>query len=76
MAELERTIILKSSHNLQNIMLMIPCFVCNGHQKYVSSCLNSFHNSVQFSYEIEKEKEISFVEILIIYSGQKIETHL
>ena len=40
------------------------------------SCLNSFHNSVQFTYEIEKENEISFLDILIICSGQKIETRV
>ena len=38
------------------------------------SCLNSFHNSIKFTYETEKENEIYFLEILIVRSGQKIET--
>ena len=40
------------------------------------SCLNSFHNSIQFTYKKEKENEISFLDILIIRSGQKIETRV
>ena len=40
------------------------------------SCLNSFHNSIQFTYKIEEENEISFLNILIVSSGQKIETHV
>ena len=50
------------------------CFVCNGYQEFALSCLNSFHNSIQFIYEVEKENEISFLDILIICSGHKIET--
>ena len=50
------------------------CFVCNGYQEFVLSCLNNFYNSIQSTYEIEKENEISFLDILIICSGQKIET--
>ena len=52
------------------------CFVRNGYQEFVLSCLNSFHNSIQFTYEIEKENEISFIHIFIIRSGQKIETRV
>ena len=40
-------------------------------KNFVLSCLNSFHNSIQFTYEIEKENEISFLDIFIKRSGQK-----
>ena len=50
------------------------CFVRDGYQEFVLSCLNSFHNSIQFTYEIEKESKTSFLDILIIRIGQKIET--
>ena len=52
------------------------CFVRNGYQEFVLSCLNSFHNSTQFTYDIEKENQISFLDILIIRSGLKIETRV
>ena len=48
------------------------CFVCNGYQEFALSCLNSYHNSIQFIYEVEKENEISFLDILIICSGHRL----
>ena len=32
--------------------------------------------SIQFTYEIEKENEISFLDILIIHSEEKFETRV
>ena len=79
MVELERAVIPKLSQHLQFLKRYVDdtiCFVQIGYQEFVSSCLNSFHNSIQFTYETEKENEISFLEILIIRSGQKIETRV
>ena len=79
MAELERAVIPKLSQHLQfwkHYVNDTICFACNGYQKFVLSCLNSFHNSIQFTYKIEKEREIFFLDILIIHSGEKIETHI
>ena len=77
MVELERAVIPKLSQHLQYWKRYVDdtiCFVRNGYQEFVLSRLNSFHNSIQFTYKIEKENEISFLDILIIRSGQKIET--
>ena len=74
MVELERAVIPKLPQHLRFWKRYVDetiCFVCNGYQEFVLSCLNSFHNSIQFTYEIEKENEISFPDILIIRSGQK-----
>ena len=77
MVELERAVIPKLSHHLQFWKRYVDdaiCFVCNGYQEFVLTCLNSFHNSIQFTYEIEKGKEVSFLEILIIRSKISRET--
>ena len=77
MVELEGAVIPKLFQHLQFWKRYIDdniCFVCNGYQEFVLSRLNSFHNSIQFTYEIEKGNEISLLDILIIRSGQKIET--
>ena len=79
MVELERAVIPKLSQLLQFWKRYVYdniCFVRNGYQEFVLSCLNSFHNSIQFTYETEKENEISFLDILIIRSRQKIETRV
>ena len=79
MVELERGVIPKLSQHLQFWKRYVDdtiCFVRNGYQEFVLPCLNSFHNSIQFIYEIEKENGIFFLHILIIRSGQKIETRV
>ena len=79
MVELERAVIPKLSQQHQFWKRYDDdtiCFVRNGYQEFVLSCLNSFNNSIQFTYETEKENEISFLDILIIRSGQKIETRV
>ena len=75
MVELERAVIPKLLQHAQFWKCYVDdtiCFVRNGYQEFVSSCLNSFHNSIQFAHEIEKGNEISFLDILIIRSGQKV----
>ena len=79
MVELERAVIPKLSQHLQFWKRYVDdtiCFFRNGYQEFVLSRLNSSHNSIQFTYQIEKENEISFNGILIIRSGQKIETRV
>ena len=59
MVELERAIIPKLSQHFQfwkSYVDDIICFFRNGSQEFVLSCLNNFHNSIQFTYEIEKKK--------------------
>ena len=79
MVELERAVIPKLSQHLQFWKRYVEgtnCFVRNGYQEFVLPCLNNFHNSIQFRYEIEKENETSFLDISIIRSGQKIDTRV
>ena len=58
------------------MLMTLSVFVRNGCQEFVLSRLNIFHNSIQFLYEIEEENEISFLDILIIRSGKKIQTRM
>ena len=61
MVELERIIILKISQNPQFWTRYVDdtiCFICKGCHKYVLSCLSNFQNSIQFTYDIEKDKKI------------------
>ena len=47
--ELERVVIRKLSQHLQFWKRYVDdtiCFVCNGYQNFVLSCLNSFHNFI------------------------------
>ena len=79
LVELEKAVIPTLSQHLQFWKRYADdtiCFVRDGYQEFVLSCLNSFHNSTQFTYEIEKGNETSFLDILIIPSGQKIETRV
>ena len=47
---------------------------CIGCQEHVLSCFNSFHNSIRFTYKVKKQNYISFLDVLIRHSRQKIET--
>ena len=38
------------------------------------SVLNGFHPSIQFTYETEPNNRLSFLDVLIIRNGQRIET--
>ena len=48
--------------------------LCIGCQEHVFSCLNSFHNSIRFTYKVKKQNQISFLDILIRHRRQKTET--
>ena len=57
MVKLERTVFPKLSQHLQFWKRYADdtiSFVSVGYQEFVLSCLNSFHNSNQFTYKIEK----------------------
>ena len=62
--ELERAVIRKLSQHLQFWKRYVDdtiCFVRNGYQDFVLSCLNSFHNFIQFTYEIENRMKYLFL---------------
>ena len=66
MVKLERAIIPKLSQHIQFWKRYVDdtiCFLCNGYQEFVFSCLNSFHNSIQFTYmKLKKKMKYSFLK--------------
>ena len=42
--------------------------------EYVMSILNSFHNNIDFTYELENNSTISFLDVLVIREKETIET--
>ena len=42
------------------------CFVNSNSISHALESLNSFHSNIKFAIEIEKEKKIGFLEILLI----------
>ena len=65
MLELDRAVFPKLSQYLQVWKRFVDdtiCFVCDGYQEFVLPSLNSFHNSIQFIYEIEKEMKYTFLK--------------
>ena len=52
------------------------CFIKNDSIDYVFSVLNSFHLSIQFTYETENNNIISFLDIELLLVGENIETRV
>ena len=50
------------------------CFLKEDSIEHVMSVLNGFHASIQFTYETELNKRLSFLNVLITRNGQSIET--
>ena len=49
-------------------------FVKKGCVENVFAWLNSFHKNIQFTYKLENQKKLPFLDILLIRRGTKIET--
>ena len=49
------------------------CFIKNGSVEHVLSTLNNFHSSIKFTYETESGNKLSFLDVLLICSGDNIE---
>ena len=49
-------------------------FVKKGCVEHVLAPLNSFHKNIQFTYELENQNKLPFLDILLIRTGTKIET--
>ena len=39
------------------------CFVKIGSIEYILSVINNFHEKIQFTYEIEKDSKLSFLDV-------------
>ena len=76
MIELERSLI----PNLQKIKFWrhyvddTICFVKIGAIEYIRSVLNSFHKNIQFTYEVEKNAKLPFLDMLLMRNHNDITT--
>ena len=48
-------------------------YVKNGSINIISSEFNSFHPNIQFTYEVEEENKLPFLDVLLIRNGNFIE---
>ena len=51
-------------------------YVKNGSIDIILSKLNSFHPNIQFTYKLEEENKLSFLDVLLIRNGNFIETKI
>ena len=49
-------------------------FIKKGYVEHVLARLNYFHKNIQFTYELENQNKLPFVDVLLIPRGNKIET--
>ena len=47
------------------------CYIKTDSINYVLKVLNGFHRNIQFSYEVERDWKISFVDVLVIRDSSK-----
>ena len=79
MVELENNLIHTLSEHLACWKRYVDDTLClnkNLSIDYVISVLNSFHSSIQFTYEAEKNNAISFLDIELLRVGENIETRV
>ena len=77
MVELENTLVTTLSNHLMSWKRYVSdtnCFLKDDSIEHVMSVLNGFHPSIQFTYETEPNNRLSFLDVLIIRNGQRIET--
>ena len=55
-------------------MSMTLCFFKIGSIEYIRSVLNSFHKNIQFTYEIESNAKLPFLDILLMRNHDNITT--
>ena len=50
------------------------CFIIVGSVNYILSVLNSFDVNIKFTYQLEHEGKLPFLDVLLCRSGKKIYT--
>ena len=50
------------------------CFVKTGTINYIRKILNNFDPNIKFTYELEKECKLPFLDVLLIRKGNNIIT--
>ena len=77
MVELETSVISKLRNKVKlwkRFVDDIYCLARSEYRKNMLLALNSFHKNIKFTFEIEKDNTIPFLDILIIRNPRKIET--
>ena len=77
MVELERSVIPGLANKANNWRRYVDdtiCYIEVDSIDYVLSKLNNFRKNIQFTFEVEKEGRISFLDILMIRDKNNIET--
>ena len=73
MAELETRIIPMVMDNIPHWRRYVDdlfVFLKKGYLKHVLACLNSFHKSIQFIYELENQIKLPFLNFLLLQKGK------
>ena len=77
MVELETRIIPRLTVNISHWRRYVDdtfVFIKTGYVEHVLVRLNSFHKNIQFTYELENQNKLPFLDVLLIRRGNKIET--
>ena len=77
MVELETSVIPNLSNKVKLWKRFVDDTYCLARSEYIDNillALNSFHKNIRFTFDIEKDNTIPFLDILIIRKPGKIET--
>ena len=77
MVELENSLVPKLNESMtlwQRFIDNTITFVKNNSIAYVLDQLNSFHEQIQFTYEVEHNNKLPFLDVLLIKDANKIDT--
>ena len=72
MCELENYVIPRLAHKLSNWMRYVDdtfALIKPEEERYVQEELNSYHQNIQFTYELEEQGKISFLDVLVTKSA-------
>ena len=77
MVELETRIIPMATDSISHWRRYVDnafVFIKKGYVEHVLARLNSFHKNIQFTYELENQNKLPFLDVLLIRRGNNIET--
>ena len=73
MCELENYVIPRLADKLSNWMRYVDdtfALIKPEEERYVQEELNSYHQNIQFTYELEDQRKIAFLDVLVSKSGE------
>ena len=75
MVELETRVIPTVTDNISHWRRYLDdtfLFIKKGYVGHVLARLNSFHENIQFTYELENQSKLSFLDVLLLRRGNKM----